>query len=136
MSSATLSSSPGPSEKTFRSKRTLPGGDNAEERGVKRSRTESNAKRDAKDKKKRQKRKKRKHSVVVIEDGHARDRDTRHGVSSFLENINVVPMASPAKAGEFSRNRSKSASRVIEPVSDTADGRDNEEPVTTPKVSR
>ncbi|KIM92263.1 hypothetical protein PILCRDRAFT_117286 [Piloderma croceum F 1598] len=119
MSSGTLSSSPGPSTLQQNSKRALSSHSrDAEDRLAKKSRTTSeepsltiressaNTNSTAKDKKKRQRKKKRKVSVVVIEDGHARIKDSSHrGVSGALVSLTHP---SPVKLGESSRSQSKS----------------------------
>ena len=129
MSSATLSSSPGPSNARPDTKR--PRSNNRESdaddgRISKRSRTTSeepsSAKHDAKDKKKRHKRKKRKVSVVV-EDGRARFKDSRRGVSQ-------LPL-SPVKVGELSRSRS--IPTVL--ANDKSKDHNAEDPVSSSNVS-
>jgi hypothetical protein len=130
MSSTTLSSSPGPSNTRPDTKR--PRSNNRESdaddgRISKRSRTTSeepsSAKHDAKDKKKRHRRKKRKVSVVVVEDGRVRFKDSRRGISQ-------LPL-SPVKVGESSRSRSVSV--VLANVK--SKDHNAEEPVSSSNVS-
>ena len=128
MSSATLSSSPGPSTSHSSSKRAHLDGRDIEDRVTKKSRTtpdDSGAKRDAKDKKKRHRKKKKKVSVVVVEDGHARFQDSRRGITQSL-----LP-SSPVKAGGSLRSRSES----VVPVNDKSDQPDITEVAPSLKVN-
>jgi hypothetical protein len=127
MSSVTPSSSPGLSISHLNGKRAHSDTREVEDRITKKSRIlseEPGATRDAKDKKKRHKRKKRKVSVVVIEDGRARIKDSRRGIMQSL-----VP--SPIKASESSRSRSDSVGLA----NDKSDKHDGEEIVLRPIVS-
>lgn len=130
MSSATLSSSPGPSSQPTINKRTHSESVEVEERSAKKTRIvpeDPNTKRDSKDKKKRPRKRKRKLSVVVVEDSRDHLKDSRRGLSESL-----VIASSPVKAGESSRHRSQSAVVMDDP---SEDERDVEEIVSTPQVS-
>lgn len=104
MSSGTLSSDHEPSAGPSTIKRAHVNGVEIEERSLKRPRVsqdDATIKRDPKDKKKRTKKKKRKLPVVVVEDGRARFKDSRRGLSE--------PSSPSLKAGEPSLNRSPPA---------------------------
>lgn len=134
MSSSTLSSSPGPWIKSRLRKRNHSDDEDTQEGSSKKAKTsvdEANTKRDSKDKKKRQRKKKKKHSIVIVQDGKARVRDSRRGTSMTLE---VTPVASPMKTRESSRGRSKSAVPEPDTVEDITEELDVEEIVSSSKV--
>lgn len=135
MSTSTLSSS-GLSDRLSNSKRALSDSEELDERTTKKTRTvpddQHNGKRDAKEKKKRQKKKKKKHSVVTVEDGRARVKDSRRGVSSFLDTTDVEGVALLVKPGESSNTRSKPPTGSLDNL---LEERDVEHIVSCHKVS-
>lgn len=139
MSSSTLSSTSGLSDRISNSKRALSDNEELDERTIKRTRTapddQHNGKRDAKEKKKRQKKKKKKHSVVTVEDGRARVKDSRRGVSSFLDTTDVEDMILPVKAGESSTTLSKISVPTTGSMDSLLEEHDVEQIVSFSKVS-
>ena len=128
MSSLTLSPSPGPSNRTKNSKRSHSEISASGEQSIsKKTKTSPIGINGGRDKKKRPKKKRtRKPSVVVVENGRARVKDARRGLSEPL--VATSPIA--AKPGESSRGLSKT------PVDDVSgDERDVEDIVSSIQVS-
>lgn len=126
MSSLTLSSSPGPSTRSWNVKRSYSEiSVSGEQPSSKKPKTAPASTESGRDKKKRNRRKKRKPSVVVIEDGHARVKGARRGRSEPLVPTSPVTV----KPGESSRGLSKT------PVDDiSGDERDVEQIVAPAQV--
>ncbi|KAF7982807.1 hypothetical protein HWV62_25735 [Athelia sp. TMB] len=128
MSSLTLSSSPGPSNITKNFKRSHSEVSASGEQSIsKKTKTSPIGINGGRDKKKRPKKKRtRKPSVVVVENGRARVKDARRGLSEPL----VATSPVTAKLGESSRGLSKT------PVDDVSgDERDVEDIVSSTQVA-
>lgn len=130
MSSLTLSSSPGPSTASTAPKRSHSESVELEEpipKKLKTNDTPAPSAETVRDKKKRSKKKKKKLSVVVVEDGRARLKGSRHGLSEPL----VIASPVIVKAGQSSRGMSKTPA-LADDLS--GDERDVEEIVSPAQV--
>lgn len=126
MSSLTLSSSPGPSNRSRNIKRSYSEiSVSGEQPNSKKAKTAPASTESGRDKKKRNKKKKRKPSVVVIEDGHARVKGSRRGRSEPLVPTSPVII----KSGESSHTLSKTPADDI-----SGDERDVEQIVSPVQV--